>query len=752
MTTMTATTITANLAGPFTPLSDRIRRMSEVSRKRGASHDNFTLRRGNWEKAFFDIHAGKPYWERWARSMAYALENEPVRLFDDEELVGMLYQMAGPPKGYQPQERPEIWKDAEVCPGRYAGAQAVRRIKQKVVPYVADPGCTGHIGWRFDPILELGIEGHMEVIREHLAKAKDAKAKRLYRGALILWQAALRWNDKHVEAMKAALEMVPACDRPRLLRMIEICSQVPRRPARNFHEALQSWNMQHLAVMFENPYGGNGPGRLDYFLWPYLQRDLKEGRITQAQAKELIDEMFVRFQERLEYGDGWVEAIVPGGVHPDGRCSVNPLSYMMIHTIGALKQTHPVVYPRLCRNCPEDFIDLNVQYLLHGENRAQIYNDDACIEAIVRSGTSREDAAMYMAGGCMEISVQGKNSDLNFSLTHNVAKTLELVLNGGLDILTGERRIKHRRDLTQYKDFEDLYAAFETELEYEYKERVLALDIHGACLARYRPSSMISSLIGDCLERGRDQHDGGATYNEYGFAPLAVTSTADSLTAIKIAVYDQKIVTAEKLLAALRANFENDEPLRLRLRALPKFGQEDADADGMTNRVLQSVCRLAVKPRARFGGQLKPMIFNFVWTPWASRQLGARAEGCRAGDSIGHGVTPQSYAMTKGITAAINSSTSLDLSCVSGGATSMWDVDVQWVTFDRMKTILKTFLARGGMIFQGNTTSVRQLEEAMVSPDEFPNLIVRVGGFSARFATLDRELQTEIINRYRHSG
>ena len=146
------------------------------------------------------------------------------------------------------------------------------------------------------------------------------------------------------------------------------------------------------------------------------------------------------------------------------------------------------------------------------------------------------------------------------------------------------------------------------------------------------------------------------------------------------------------------------------------------------------------------------MAFNFEWTPAASQSLGARADGSLAGEMIGQGMTPQSFAMTKGITAAMNSATSLSYEYFAGGATTMWDMDHEWINFDLMKALLKRFLAGGGMIFQGNTTSVKELEEAMVHPEKYPGLIVRVGGFSARFVRLGPDLQREIITRRRHAG
>ena len=462
--------------------------------------------------------------------------------------------------------------------------------------------------------------------------------------------------------------------------------------------------------------------------------------------------MFIRLHERLQQNDYWVEAVVLGGAGPDGASSVNPLSYLMLDSIAALDQTHPAVYCRLSRDTPEDFVDLNVEYLLHGQNRAQIYNDEACLRAIQNRGVPFQDAAMYMAGGCMEISVQGMNCDLNWACLHNVAKTLELVLNGGVDLIDGTRRSSHERDLSHYADFEDLYAVFEAELARDYEQMLRALDIASECYARYRPCYLLSSLTGDCLERGREQQDGGARYHDYGFAPLAITSAADSLSAIKRAVFDMRFLSASEMLAALRANFTGYEALQARLKRLPKFGVEDPESDAICDRVLKSVCSAAARQRTRFGGRLKPMIFNFVWTPELSRELGARADGSPAGDTIGQGMTPRSCAMTMGLTAAMNSSTSLSYEYVSGGATTMWDMDDQWINFDLMKSLLKTFMARGGMIFHGNTTSVEELRDAFENPEKYPNLIVRVGGFSARFVTLGRDVQREIIERRRHRG
>lgn len=741
---MPATTVRrdgATTASPFAPLSGRVCRYRDASQQRLAARPP-SLRGPAFDQAFFGTYAGRPHWERYARSLSAALVNEPVYLFDDEQLVGMLYQASGVPAGYAADPR---W--GEFCPWQ----QTSKRIAGLQDRYLVEGGAPGHVGWRWDRILAEGIEGIMADLRRRRAETRDPKARRLYRGALLLWRAVLDWNALHINALRDKRKQATGTEAERLDQLIAICSHVPRWPARSFHEAVQSFHLQHLALMFENPYGGNGPGRLDYFLWPYLERDLVDGAITWEGAKDLVDELFLRFHERLGHADGWVEAICLGGVHPDGRDAVNPLSHLMTHAIGALPMTHPSVYHRLGPDAPAGFVELVCKYLVHGQNRAQVYNDEACVRAIARSGVPEADARMFMAGGCMEISVQGAASDLNFSRTHNVAKALELVLTGGIDLVTGARVLPLDRSLPDYPDFESLYAAFEQQLAYEYRQMLVGLDLQSEMFARHRPAFLLSSLVDDCLERGREQQDGGARYHDYGFAPLAVTSAADSLNGIRVAVFEEGFASAAELLAAMKTNFAGHEALRLRLARVPAYGVHDAAADALCSRVLASVCNTATALRNRFGGQLKPMLFNFVWTPGTSAQLGARGDGSQAGDRIGHGMTPVSRAMTQGLTAAIGSLTSLDLSVVSGGATTMWDMDPQWLTTERMQAILRTFMAGGGMIFQGNTTAVAELEDALARPDRHPDLIVRVGGYSARFVSLSPDVQREIVTRRRHA-
>jgi len=187
-----------------------------------------------------------------------------------------------------------------------------------------------------------------------------------------------------------------------------------------------------------------------------------------------------------------------------------------------------------------------------------------------------------------------------------------------------------------------------------------------------------------------------------------------------------------------------------RLLGLPKFGQGHAAADAMTNRVLRSVCDAYDAYRNRFGRRIKPMIMTFMMAPVAGQALGATPDGRRAGTPITQGLTPQSVAMTQGLTTAIGSANSLDLNRFAGGTSSMWDLDPDYATPPTLKAILQAFLATGGQMYQGNTTDVATLVKARKDPAQYPQLMVRIGGFSGLFVACDPAVQDEIISRRRH--
>jgi len=738
-------------------LPQRVFDLQAESARRAGDHPEHR-QKDQQTHAFFDLFGDLPFPERYARAQAYAMANENVFAFPTERLQGMSYY-GYCPSGYSSDER---WRDFTVGPaGRARVAEELPEVGEVCghsLPddqrtYIIHDGMApGHVAWNYHWALEEGLTALIERHQAAIDTAADDKARDYYQGVAICLQAILDFNERLVAELQRELaEAEDAATRANLEQCIEVCQRVPAQPARTFHEAVQSFYALWNAVMTENPFGGNGPGRLDYFLWPFLERDLQAGVTTLDEAAELIAELFIKMDEPIHSSDGFVCSVVIGGIGPDGADTTNPLTYLMLDAIEQLNLTHPSVYARIQDGSPPEYVDRCTENLLTGANRAQILVDEPIIKALTDTqGLAFEDAALYHCGGCMEINAHGMNSDLQFAYWYNVPKTVELCITGGRDLVTGAERMVMPSALADFDDFDSFYTYVESQIARVLTTKFRELDIYSEEMARRRPTYLLSSMTSDCFERGRDQQDGGARHSIYGGAPLGLQNAADSLYAIKRAVFDEALVTAGDLVAALEADFDGFEPLRAKLLAIPKFGQDDDDADAMMNRLLQSIGRIHEGYVNRHGWPIRPIIFTFTWAPEMGAALGASPEGRKAGQPIGHGLTPQSLAMTDGLTAAMTSHLKLDTSLITGGASTMWDMDAEWIDFPLLRSIVETFRRGGGMIFQGNTTDVAELEAALERPEEYHHLIVRVGGFSARFVSLSAAVQREIIDRYRH--
>ena len=716
-------------------VSERMKKLFEESRAKAKNPPESTFN--------YDIHYNArnvfnncPRWEKIARSTAAAIENQAVYIEPYDRIIGRVY--------YDREKRP-IDPDPDFDFNSRLRAQMRNErpdYEELARNQLATYGSPGHIAWDWSTILRYGTDGIRQRCESGMIRhASDPKSMEFYRGVHIMLDGMERWNDKHVAEL----------ERMGMKEEAEICRRVPKHPARSFREAVQSFFMQFIVVMKENPYGGNSPGRLDYYLWPFLESDLKNGTCTLEYAEELIEELFVRIDERLYSRDGWVESVMVGGCHSNGESAVNPLSHMMIRVFMKYDITHPHVYVRIPKNCPEDFLTLSADYVVNGGNRAQLLNDEAIVKALFRNGVSENDAADYYCGGCMEVGVQGKTSDFLFTGFQNISKLLELCMTGGVCMKTGAQLqyFKHPA-LTEFDSFEDFYASFIAEAKRVLWENLKFQDRLSEYVEHARPSYLISAMVDDCLGVGRNMHGGGARYHDYGSSFIGIPNAADSLYAVKTAVFDKKLCTSAKLMDALKADFVGYEDLRAELLAIPKYGQENADADAMAVRLTTDLCNIYSSYVNRFGGNGKPVILSFRWATAAGSILGATPDGRKAGVPLAQAVTPQGMAMTKGITAAMNSCTALPFELLSGGASTMWDLDSSWASIPVAKSLFTAFFAQGGHIFQGNVTDVDTLIKAQQNPEQYNHVIVRVGGFSARFVGLTKDLQDDIINRIRH--
>ena len=711
-----------------------------------------SLRGKNPKRAHFDkdyhytgmnLFNNLPHHLKLAKSMAYAIEEIDVWAYQDDMIGGRIYYFNEEPIAQKCAEfdyiEPAYIKIQNEIDNYFelVNNQLISDLYNK--DFIA---CNGHIGWRFDKLLELGVDGLKKLYQEALDKTSDEKAKEFYEGVLILLDGLLAFNDKHIEIYEK-LGNTELAERMR---------NVPRYPCKTFKEAVQAFFIQHIVVMRENPFGGNSPGRLDYFLWPYLKNDLENGIITLEEVKEIIDELFLRIDERIYTVDIWGETVVVGGTNEDGSSVVNPLTYIMVESIMDLNITHPYVYLRIPEDADEELYNLAARYLKSGSNRAQILNDRVIIDSLVYSGAQYSEAVHYMCGGCMEIGIQGKNNDFLFGGFQNTHKMLELLITGGICLKTNKeiKDFPFKKGLVNYSDFDSFYKDYLTVIKRYSDLSLKMVEIYSEFAEVNRPSYLLSCMMDGCYEKGRNLNGGGSKYHNYGTTPLALPDSIDSLYAIKYAIFDNKICSKEQLIDALKNNFNGHEKLQHQLSLIPKFGTDNLDVDTFGNEFVSKVIDIYNSYKTRFGGMGNAVILTFIHNPYAASILGARADGKKANFPVSHGLTPNMGSMTEGVTAAINSCCRLPFEKISGGASTMWDFDSSWATEEVISAIIKTFIQNNGQIFQGNTSSLQDLISAQKNPDEYSHLIVRVGGYSARFVNLSTELQNEIINRKRH--
>lgn len=722
-------------------ISERMKAIFTASRERAKNPPEDTFKY-DLHKFAITRYANLPKWEKQARAMADAIVAQDVLIDPTDRIIGRVFY--GKSRNVEQIDPDVAWDSNDV--------RSIRTVKRTEDPAYAELcdynlanwGTPGHVAWDWNVILTQGTDGLRRRVTEALDfRANDEKSREFYLGILILLDAVEAWNERHIAELQ----------RLGMTEMAEICRRVPKYPARSFKEAVQSYFFQHIIVMKENPYGGNSPGRLDYYLWPFLERDLASGAITEDEAQDLVEELMIRIDERLYYKDTWGESVVVGGSHPNGSSAVNPLSYMMVRGFMKYDITHPYFYIRLPKYPPADFLRLTADYVINGGNRAQIINDDAIIQALVRNGVSLSDAADYYCGGCMEVGVQGRTSDFLFTGYQSLPKMLELCVTGGY-CLVKKKQLEYftPRPLSSFDNFEDFYASFVDETRRASLACLEYLDVLSANTEENRPSYLLSSMVDDCIARGRNMHGGGARYHDYGLSVIGIPNVADSLCAIKYAVFDRKICTADELVTALRDNFEGHGELRRALLSAPKYGSDNSEGDEMAARISRDVAEIYRSYTNRHGGNGKLVQLSFIWSPEAGARLGASPDGRLAGVPVAQSVTPQSASMTEGITAAMNSCVKLPFDLFAGGASTMWDLSPEFAKPEIVEALIRSLFAGGAHFFQGNVTDVDTLRRAQEHPDDYEHLIVRVGGFSARFIWLNRGVQDDIINRLRHAG
>ena len=598
-----------------------------------------------------------------------------------------------------------------------------------------------HITIDFEKLIRCGIDGVRREIKAKIEEidlsceelydtAADLERLEFYECLSLELDAVCELAKKYAAAARAKAEESEEPRKRELLNMARIIERVPEHPAESFYEAVQSVHF-FLSTLF----GLYPLGRPDRYLLELYEKDLKSGKITREFAQELIDNLCLGISDRV-FSRAACGFIV-GGLRSDGELVENELTYMFLTALEHLRLPDPNGALAVNERTSDEILKYSAEILSKGTTHPAFFNDRQIIDSLVKNyNVAPEDAVNYIHATCAEISIAGKSK----SHTTPIIVTMPELLLEACEECKKYNKIKDLTDILLNKTRQKLISKLKI-----YLMRVMEAGRLGN--DAMRPYAFIDN----CIERGKSVYEGGEKYTFIEPIFIGISNVIDSLAAIDILVGQEGRLTLAELLEIVKSDFEGQEELRQYIvNKLPHYGNDDDFTDSIARELYKGLSELMRSPDMPARNQLIPGTFSYVLHANAGAGLGATFDGRRAGYSLSDGCSAVQGRDTHGPTAMIKSLTSFDQSEFLGGMV----VNVKFGSdslsgegASRFASLLRAFIARGGIEMQVNAVDRATLIDAKEHPDLHRDLIVRIGGYSDYFIRLSDTLQNEIIDR-----
>jgi pyruvate-formate lyase len=724
-----------------------------------------------------DRFMSEPLIVRKARAIALKLESMPPDLWNGQLFSGS-HALEQPRLHFEPRQ-----------PGGagfpdYTTAEERAEAAQKGL---AITSVFGHIVPDYPRLLAKGLRG---IMAEAEAQRPSAQTPAEY-AFLDAVQVALQGviDYAHCLAVRCEHDAI-LCSSPtrqaELYQMFANLRQVPAGPAQTFWQVLQSVWLLH--VVFHSTLDANAIGRLDQYAWPYLHADLEARRLTIEQAAELVSCFCLKFNERakttedqeadarteetpdfakrtrhytssqlgtqrdsIDATNHWLQNIVVGGLTPDGADGTNPLTYLLLEAYRRNQMTNPLLTVRLHAASPAELVWYTCEVLKDGGGMPALFNDQQIIPALERLGIPTPDARDYSNDGCWEVIIPGR-TDFRFQRL-SMALCLEWALNRGVSRRDGAAGGIDTGDLRAWTSYDEVWRAFLAQMDAmigRVAQNVADTVDDRAVIA---PTPLLSALIDGAIPSRRDLTAGGARYRTYGMLAESAAHTIDALAAIKKVVFDDKEATPAQVCDALAANFEGFGPLRARLLAAPKYGNDDPYADAVGQAMIDAFTATVTRHAQKRAGTIRfpAGVGTFSWYIGIGEGLGASADGRLAGEPVSSNFSPALGRDKNGIPCAILSYASMHKSNLPAGGPLDLRLNRSLVAGDegtaRMVGLVRSFVETGGNMMTLTVVDTEELRAAQLDPDRYRSLRVRMGGWCAYFTMLSREQQDHHIKR-----
>ena len=671
----------------------------------------------------------------------------------------------------------------------------------------------GHVTVDYGKVLKIGYNGIIEEAKAALLKVNagdaDACSKIAFLEAVIeSCQAVITYANRYA---KLAREEAEACAdakrKQELLVIASNCEKVPANGATSFYEACQSFWFVQMLIQIESSGHSISPGRFDQYMYPYFKKDFESGKITMEFAQELMDCVWIKLNDMSKVRDAASAAgfagysmfqnLIAGGQTKDGLDATNELSFMCIQATMHVFLPQPSFSVRVWNGSPHEFLVKAAELTRTGIGLPAYYNDEVIIPALIQRGLSMEDARDYNIIGCVEPQKSGKTDGWHDAAFFNMCRPLELVFANGMD--NGKQIGPKTGDVTKMASFDEFYGAYKTQMEYMIELMINADNAIDLAHAQRCPLPFLSSMIEDCIGRGKSVQEGGAIYNFTGPQGFGIANMADGLYAVKKLVYDDKKVTMEYMKNALDNNFgkgtndaeaitnavakqlaqsgvtvdekvieqiyktargncaggEDYSKLLSMIDELPKFGNDNDEVDLFARDVAYTYTRPVEKYKNPRGGTYQAGLYPVSANVPLGAQTGATPDGRFAYTPVADGVSPSAGKDVKGPTASANSVSKLDHFIASNGTLYNMKFHPSALKgregLENFVSLIRGYFDRKGSHVQFNVVSRETLLDAQAHPENYKGLVVRVAGYSALFTTLSRSLQDDIISRTEQS-
>jgi formate C-acetyltransferase len=648
-------------------------------------------------------------------------------------------------------------------------------------------GGVGHLQANYEKLFSLGYGGLKKQVLEKLEKLDatkpgDLKKREFYQAELIVLEAASNYLRRYAKLSRDMAEKEKNSQwKSDLLKIANNCEKVSENPPQTFWEALQLCFMATTIILIETNGHSVSFGRFDQYMYSYYIKDIKSGINTREFMQELIEILYIKdlwwtkLRDRMTVipnsGRGMGgDSLTVGGVDKNGKDATNELTYMCLDAHVHTRLGTPWLAVRWHEKTPKELKVKTANVILIGTGQPKIFNDQAAIPAALRVGRTAEDANNYHVVGCVEIDAGGKEYGWHDAAYFSIAKVFELAINDGRCIGCGshcsrwsgcggmgKRLGPQTGSLKDFTSFDQVLESYDKQMKYWTDQMVAGIEIMDIIHQRMKPLPYLSTLIDDCIERGIDVTEGGAVYNFTGPQAVGVGTVADGMSTVKQLVFEEKRVSAGDLLDACEKNWLGYEPLYALVNSdkVHHYGNDDDYADDLAKYAADTYCKhIEERPNSR-GGKYVPGVYSVSANVAIGLVQWASPEGRKALEPVSDCVGPVHTFMgshdINGPTAIAKSVSKLDHIRAGNGTLLNWKFSPSAVAGDTGRdnfiSLIETYFDRKGMHSQFNIISKQTLQDAMLHPEEYKDLLIRVAGYSAYFVELSKPLQYDIMGR-----